>query len=222
MNKNQEFIDVSNPSTTYNFNYELPKICPICNVSVVPTVLSAYLVDIDSINRKAYILFFCHHCEECFLGEYIIVYQEAVSISLSPYKHKDESFSDRISDLSPDFVKIYNQSHHAESIGLDEICGMGYRKALEFLVKDYATVFHPEECDAIQKKQLSACINDYISDKRIKSLAKASNWLGNDETHYVKKHPEYSIKHLKAFMSAIIPYIDSELSYLEAKALLDE
>ena len=143
-------------------------------------------------------------------------------LSLSPCSEDKTSFSDKINSLSPNFVEIYHQSEKAENMGLTEICGLGYRKALEFLVKDYAITFNPGDSDTIKRKLLSPCINDHIDNKRIKSLATASAWIGNDETHYIRKHEDYNLGHLKAFISAIVSYIDSELSYLEAESLLNK
>lgn len=39
---------------------------------------------------------------------------------------------------------------------------MGYRKALEFLVKDYAIFLNQEDEDKIKNASLSSCINNYI------------------------------------------------------------
>lgn len=39
--------------------------------------------------------------------------------------------------ISPRFVTIYEQAMRAAQMGYDELVGMGYRKALEFLIKDY-------------------------------------------------------------------------------------
>lgn len=50
---------------------------------------------------------------------------------------KPEQFDREIEELSPNFVKIYTQTKIAEEMGLDLICGPGYRKALEFLIKDF-------------------------------------------------------------------------------------
>jgi hypothetical protein len=38
---------------------------------------------------------------------------------------------------SGDFLEIYRHAAFAEGDALDQICGPGYRKALEFLIKDY-------------------------------------------------------------------------------------
>ena len=38
------------------------------------------------------------------------------------------------------FIDVYNQSLEAEIKGLDEIAGMGFRKSLEILVKDFVSL----------------------------------------------------------------------------------
>ena len=80
-----------------------------------------------------------------------------------------------------------------------------------------------EQCDITFPDQavLSPCINTYIDNPRIKTLATASAWIGNDETHYVRKHEDYNLEHLKIFISATVSFINSELSYLKAEQLLN-
>ena len=46
------------------------------------------------------------------------------------------SFTPAIENVSPKFVMIFNEALTAESNGLYEVCGCGYRRALEFLIKD--------------------------------------------------------------------------------------
>ena len=118
------------------------------------------------------------------------------------------------------FVQIYSEAHTAEESNLKEICGMGYRKALEFLIKDYAIKLHPDDEETIKSTPLAKCIDSYIDNSRIKSLAKASAWLGNDETHYVRKHDDYDLESLKAFLKAAESFIDSELQAIKADELL--
>ena len=100
------------------------------------------------------------------------------------------NFSETILEVSPKFSEIYNQAFTAEQQNLTEICGVGYRKALEFLIKDYSILKHPEQKDKIEKKALIACIKDYVEDSRIKTVSKRAVWLGNDETHYIRKWAE--------------------------------
>ena len=74
---------------------------------------------------------------------------------------------------------------------------MGLRKAVEFLVKDFACGEFPDQREQIQKTMLGPCIDKYISDENVKACAKRATWLGNDETHYVRKWNDKDISHLK-------------------------
>lgn len=221
----------SHTYTVETFSLPIPNHCPCCHTALIPTHLSSSHIDngMPEKNSKLVSLYLCPKCEDYFLAHYSIfttssnIYIPSGNLSyLTPYGDEQTVFSDKINSLSPNFVKIYHQSEKSEHIGLTEICGLGYRKALEFLVKDYAITFNPDKIDSIKSTMLSPCINEYIDNQRIKSLATASAWLGNDETHYVRKHDDYNLKHLKAFISAIVSYIDSELSYLEAESLLNK
>jgi len=116
--------------------------------------------------------------------------------------------------------EIYEQAYKSEMLGLDQLCGIGYRKSIEFLIKDFIIIQNLEAKDDVAKKQLSPCIKEFIQSKHIKSLAIACAWIGNDETHYTRKHEDYSLGHLKAFVGALVTYIDSELKFAEANKLL--
>lgn len=107
------------------------------------------------------------------------------------------------------------QSELAEKNGYDKICGMGYRKAIEFLIKDYLCKIYPESSETIKKEMLSQSINR-ITENRIKVLASRCAWLGNDETHYTKKHGKYDIETLKIFINSVVHYIDAELAFISA------
>lgn len=198
--------------------------CPKCGVTLSPDLLYAALIeDVENeCNNKLFVLNLCDNCEECFISRHI--YDEDTDVYLyessAPALFFYTAFSENMKKLSPNFISIYNESAHAESLGLHSICGMGYRKALEFLVKDYAIFSYPTDSEKIASLPLAQCISQYIDNKRIKSLATASAWLGNDETHYIKKHPEYGVTKLKAFITAIVTFIDAELACRDAQVLL--
>ena len=79
------------------------------------------------------------------------------------------TFSNIISELSPNFCEIYNQAYIAEQTNLMQICGTGYRKSLEFLIKDYLISITPEDQhETIRNKFLNNCIRDNISNINIK------------------------------------------------------
>lgn len=128
-----------------------------------------------------------------------------------PYKRSMVKFKETIERLSPSFVRIYNQAKSAEDMGLHEICGIGYRKALEFLIKDYAKSKYPEkneEREKIEKKPLKQCIDTYIEHQQIKSCATGAVYLANDETHYIRKWENKDITHLKQLIELTISWID--------------
>ena len=99
-----------------------------------------------------------------------IVYSE-------PNRFSKHVFDERIINLSPQFDKIYNQALAAESSMLDEIAGLGYRKALEFLIKDFAIHEHPNEKESIKVKPLAQCIKSYIANESITTLADMKNFI---------------------------------------------
>jgi archaellum biogenesis ATPase FlaH len=96
------------------------------------------------------------------------------------------------------FLKIYTQSSSAEASGLDQIAGMGYRKAFEFLIKDYAQYLKQDQSDRITKMPLIQVIKEFLADdKRLVDIASRAAWLGNDESHYLKKWIDKDISDLK-------------------------
>jgi hypothetical protein len=107
------------------------------------------------------------------------------------------------------FIKTYLQSLEAESNGLDEIAGMGYRKAIEFLVKDWAIQTYPTEKDKILGQWLSANINEFFSGD-LKEILERATWLGNDQTHYNKLFEEFNIDDLKELIDLIMVELDRE------------
>jgi hypothetical protein len=62
-----------------------------------------------------------------------------------PTEPNDVEFSQIIRGISPDYCEIYNQAHKAEQANLELVAGPGYRKALEFLIKDYLLRTHTDE-----------------------------------------------------------------------------
>jgi hypothetical protein len=124
---------------------------------------------------------------------------------------KKELFSDYIKNISPRFPIIFNQSVTAELLGLDEICGIGYRKALEFLIKDYLIYkIQDSEHYFIKNNTIMKCINKY-SDKLewgIKITSERGFWLGNDHAHYVIKWEDKTLKDLKDLINQTVKWID--------------
>lgn len=134
-----------------------------------------------------------------------------------PFNTNVTEFSSEISNLSSDFVTIYNQSELAENQGLNTICGMGYRKSLEFLIDDF--IKHSEHIDTIPERELQKKIQNHLQDTKIKILAEKATWLGNDATHIENKHPDRTVSDMKNFIMQIVKWIDFELSVEDAETI---
>ena len=199
----------------------IPDVCPRCKISTQPTVNSATVV----FNTEYYqVVFKCTHCHKLFTATYKEVNNRNFKlIEVEPHVHIPREFSKTMMNVSKDFIEIYNQARFAEEANLDRIAGMGYRKAVEFLLKDYVfkhieTKINSNDKDKMSKMYLSVFIEQYITNNRIKELSKRIAWLGNDETHYVKLHLDKDINDLKKLIDLSIYFIESEILAKESIA----
>ena len=210
MEKSISLINNLNSAKMY-LSYTAVETCPICKTKIRPVQLAASLNTSDT----ASVFNYCQSCHETFITQYKVQrrspnsdYYVATDVIYSePNRFSKHLFDERIINLSPQFDKIYNQALAAESSMLDEIAGLGYRKALEFLIKDFAIHKHPDEEEAIKAKPLAQCIKNYIENESITTLAERSAWIGNDEAHYIRKQEDRDVSDMKAFIQAIVYFI---------------
>lgn len=200
--------------------------CPYCQTSMTPDLLYG------SVSTKSGMNIFCcctnHNCERTFIGifgikEHFSNGQDAYAFARvkQDMSLRKEQFSEVIMNVSPNFVNIYNQAYAAQQMNLNEICGVGYRKAFEFLIKDYvmSSITDEEAKELIKRKNLGTCIKDDISALNIKEVAKRAVWLGNDETHYVRKWEDKDIHNLIETIKLTIHWIETEEA---TKRILEE
>lgn len=194
----------------------VPDVCPRCHRSVHPKhVYAALLSELG----QAQVVFRCTHqkCQELFLGTYSTANRSSAGRSeytlrsVTPATAQKTSFPETVLLLSPTFVSIYDQSQEAETRQLDQLVGIGLRKALEFLVKDYAASENPGKDDEIRTSTLASCIAQYVSDPNVKECAKRAAWLGNDETHYTRKWETKDVGDLKLLVRLTVNWIDNSL-----------
>jgi hypothetical protein len=131
-------------------------------------------------------------------------------VSIFPDSPQDRSFAPSIVETSPQFASIYNQAAAAEVYRLLDVAGPGFRKALEFLIKDYAISIHPNDADAIRKDQLMSVIKKHFTDTRMSIVFSRAAWLGNDETHYERRWIDHDLNHLKQLIDASVHFIEME------------
>lgn len=129
----------------------------------------------------------------------------------------DNTLPEIVNQTFPAFKNIFEQSLEAEVQGLDQIAGVGYRKSIEFLIKEYAIHKDPESAENIKAKFLGKVIDENLIEfPKIQTLSKAAVWIGNDETHFVRVHEDKDIHDMKEFLIATALFISAELKVDEA------
>jgi hypothetical protein len=196
-----------------------PDACPICHRSINPLDLSvAYRMDDSTVVTLERIMQCpAENCQRYFIARYRCFNKpngimEGRLYQSVPTELNAIEFSKIISDISPDYCEIFSQAHKAEQAKLDLVAGPGYRKALEFLIKDYLLKTHtdPTERAEIEKMLLGKCISTYISNDMIKQTASRAAWLGNDETHFVRKWIDKDLSDLKVLIGLTVRWIEME------------
>ncbi|MFS1058719.1 hypothetical protein ACFC9I_05810 [Enterococcus casseliflavus] len=207
--------------------FDVSDTCPHCKRPIDPIVKSAHS---DSRHSNGFwvkvaIVLLCpsSDCSQFFLDWFKVKigdYGNITQTNRLEYVYKPILKNDLPSEVNerfPDFEAIYSQSLQAESYGLDQIAGVGYRKALEFLIKHYAIHTYPDKEDSIKKETLNNTIMNRLGAfPKLQTLAQAATWIGNDETHFVRKHEDKDITSMKKFIKSAATFISADLDADEA------
>ncbi len=224
MLKSNEPIKIG--SFQYTISYEEPDVCPACKYAIQPYELSRVgYIDNDNVTNIVF-TYLCKKCFHPFIALYDMREDRALNGSryaafrfMAPNRFSPQEFDPSISSVSPSFVEIYNQALAAESYGLNQVAGVGYRKALEFLIKDFLISQDPSQKETIERMELGNCIANKVSFEKLRIVASRSAWLGNDQAHYVQKFDDYDIEDMKRFIKSAVFWISSELTTAEAMAI---
>ena len=204
---------------------DTPSKCPHCGRTMSPLHVgqstSSERTSVSEEGRFS-VIFRCsfEDCLKYFVIEYINDNYESASTVNYTYRPPIKvKLPENIEKVSPVFVEIYSQATVAESEALNQIAGVGYRKAAEFLIKDYVISKNPSDEEHIKSIMLEKVIADYLNDfPKIQVLAKSVAWIGNDETHYVRRHDGKDIQDLKKFILSAAQFIAADYDADEALA----
>jgi hypothetical protein len=203
-----------------------PEECPICHRSVHAQERDWTIASLDDdLNAVLEIIYQCprRECQHLFVARYArddVPEQTQTGFPGLQYFRLYEcvpttphvpTVPSEVADLSPSFVEIYSQAQAAEAYSLSQVAGVGYRKALEFLVKDYCISVRPSNEMAIRNAYLSVCINQYVDSPQVKLCAKRAVWLGNDETHYERRWNEMDVSNLKELIVLTLNWIHNAM-----------
>lgn len=209
------------------YEIELPNYCPWCKSKISPSILSSTPFDTSNKAFPVSLTLQCPSCNKHFLQTYKVNFTPGGSIAElkmdndKPMPETLFEYPSEIDEISQEFKNIITQSSNAEALKFDHLAGIGYRKAIEFLVKDYLIKCKNEDESKVSTQQLGQCISD-IDDARINNLARAASWIGNDETHYVRKHVDKDVQDLKKFLHALTALVSLEISISEANEFINK
>ena len=218
------------PTGDFSTNFTLSDSCKICKNITCPTVVNETTQSIDNDHYRFCATRYCQQCNHYFVDEIEVTvavdsfasidYQYDI-LDVKPELPSDIAISKELAKLSPIGKEIYTQALKAEQEKLDHIAGIGFRKSLEFFVKDFVISFELENKDKVAKMPLKQVIDNYIDNKTLKTFATATVYIGNDETHYTKKHSDKDLQDLKKFLHGFLHYMEMQLNLLNAYQLLD-
>ena len=193
-----------------NFD-KYPDRCPICLKGIGPVETGLRWATPDN---RVEMVFRCprQECECYFIVRYIIP-PTSKQFTLSecvPLTVETSKSDDIVQRISPDFALVYREAEEAELRNLKLVCGPGYRKALEFLIKDYVIKLNPDKAEEIKKLLLGKCISEFVKNDKVKEVAARAVWLGNDETHYLRKWVDKDLQDLKNLIALTVHWIVME------------
>lgn len=218
-----------------NRRYEIfvDNVCPICNFSIDMTSNnSVNYNDINSLEQQQCNILSIHWCPHCSRGfvveHHMIAHEEILGVygtdinyvecsqSVFPTRVDNLTIDENIRQISPRFYEVYKQCLKAKKSGLNELYGMGFRKALEFLVKDFAISENSAERCNIVSTSLHNCIEKYFKDSEAKTGLLACKWIGNNETHYINSNDKEDLQLLEELIDDTLYYIHRELRRKQA------
>lgn len=187
-----------------------PDHCPLCGLGLAPEWITGGVVASD----RMQLVFRCprNECHQFFIATYNQHYGGEWRLAhCQPRREAGRAFTQEIADLSPSFVTIYKEAIAAESHGFESLVGIGLRKALEFLLKDFCISRDPAKSAAFKAKFLGNLIKEDVSDPKLKACAERAVWLGNDETHYERRWVGKDVSDLKLLIELTLHWVQSEL-----------
>ncbi|WP_242258151.1 DUF4145 domain-containing protein [Streptococcus thoraltensis] len=165
------------------YQIELLKVCPNCGVGNNP---DTWLVS----HATGEVKVFKHRCPLCnkdHLTTQILKQNNFCEIVMSFPKPTIEPLDDIFFEHAPRFSELYTQAQYAETMKLYDIAAIGYRGAIECLIKDYALDFEIDSKDTIEKMNFDNVISRYLKeDELLSNTAHAVRLLGNDYAHWNK------------------------------------
>lgn len=207
---NKSNLTATNSTTYFSKSYKKPSTCPFCGIETDAITASVTQISYRKDSQLYAVGYKCTHCEKRFVGIFEKVKRgeteqlEYIEVLPRPAGHELPSC---LATISPRFIEVHNESEGAELFGFTDLAAMGYRKALEILVKDFAIVELGKTVEEVSSKKLDAAIGLYLQQEELVKTADVVRILGNDHTHYKEKYPDFDFGLLKHYYDIFLRLI---------------
>lgn len=186
-----------------------PDTCPICQTRITPNVMTG------GVGGRVYegnltIVFVCpsDSCREYFLGYYEKRNGQYSFLNCRPEETVVPDLPQFVLRISRNYCEMFRECYRAEVEGLQQLAGVGYRTALEFLIKDYLISRRPEDHAAIEEAPLATCIEAYVTDVNVRDVGRRAVWLAQES--YPRPWAEKDLRDLKAVIELVLRWIETE------------
>lgn len=203
-------VIIQDGTNIHTVNIKFPVECGSCHTNTEPEFLAGAFFKEDNQSLLMEAVFQCKNaqCNSLIIGYYrrkntIVPFKLDRVV---PFHLEEVLFSPEIMQISPQFVKFYNQLLRAEHKGLDLILGIGFRTALEILIKDYLVHLEPSNKDRISKRSLYCSLNK-IDNRSVKGISRRATWLSEEEVFYSKDWSKKEVDDLKKMIDLISTFI---------------
>ena len=197
-------------SCYFSSPFQKPSTCPFCGIDT-DAILNSVNQPSYKTGANLYIISLkCTHCSRSYVALYEKMKEgqneKLCFIEVLPRPTGTE-LPACLSIISPRFSEVHKEAEGAETFGFTDLASIGYRKALEILVKDYAINFLHKDRIEVEKKSLATAIGTYLQQSKLVKTADVVRILGNDRTHYREKYPQHDFTILKHYYNIFISQI---------------
>lgn len=198
-----EMVPFSKIGSTHSGKY--PKImrCPYCKTHTDSGYTDKRFFRLSDKFTFFVVVQRCTCCDKLFAGMYTIENGIAGTLGAYPTAAAVDDVDPILADCSPRFAELYQQANACYARGYIDLAGMGFRAALECLVKDFAIKYKNIPKTKAADKHLDKAISEYLGDIPLRNAADVVRMLGNDYSHFKRKYENYDIETLLDYMNTL-------------------
>ena len=190
--------------------FMMPNQCPYCHKNNIVQPEKVLELPISTDDTAVLVSAVCNECDK----HYIVIYQRSKDRSRMDFLQlvpilQDDTCYENLFVLSPAFEEIHKQAMQAYQTGLSRLAVIGFRTAIEVLMKDFVISEIGDDAQKVAEMRLNNIIQQYFKSLEDHDYARAVQALGNDCTHYVNKHKDYNAKDVAEYYQMIVGIINS-------------